>query len=63
MAGVYHSQDDVKQHIQVKDVFDPDKTLTELYLPFHNIYESLYCHLKDAFGSLANITQGGKDTA
>jgi sugar (pentulose or hexulose) kinase len=56
MTGIYHSYSDVKRQIQIKDVFHPDKTSAEVYLPLHNIYESLYCHLKDAFSNLAKIT-------
>ena len=57
MSGVYSSYKDVERQIQIKDVFHPDNTITESYLPLHGIYESLYCHLKDAFSSLAKITQ------
>jgi sugar (pentulose or hexulose) kinase len=63
MTGVYHSYSDVKRQIQIKDVFHPDKNITEEYLPLHSIYESLYCHLKDAFDSLAKITNAANVNA
>jgi len=63
MAGVYRSYCDAKQQILVKDVFHPDKSIAESYLPFHEIYQSLYRHLKDDFSRLAKITQSGKDAA
>ena len=57
MAGVYHSYSDIKRQIHIKDYFYPDKTAAEFYLPLHDVYKSLYCHLKDDFTSLAKITK------
>ena len=56
MTGVYHSYSEVNRQIHIKDYFYPDKNTAESYLPLHDIYESLYSHLKDDFTSLAKIT-------
>ena len=57
MTGVYHSYSDVMRQIHIKDYFHPNETASESYLPLHDVYKSLYSHLKDDFTSLAKITQ------